>query len=215
VTKTTSKKRKCKKAKWLSEEASEIDEKRRQVKDKGENERYTHLNAEFQRIARRDKRSFLGDQYKEIEENHRKGKTRDLFKKVRDTKGTFHAKMGTIKNINGMDLTEAEDIKRWQEYTEQPYKRDLLDPDYHNGVINHLEQDLLECKVMWALGSITINKASRGYGISVELFQILKDDAVKVLHSICQQIWKTQQWPQDWKRSVFIPIPKKSNAKEW
>ena len=148
-------------------------------------------------------------------ENHRKGKTRDLFKKVRDTKGTFHAKMGTIKNRNGMDLTEAEDIKRWQEYTEQPYKRDLLDPDYHDGVINHLEQDLLECKVMWALGSITINKASRGYGISVELFQILKDDAVKVLHSICQQIWKTQQWPQDWKRSVFIPIPKKGNAKEW
>ena len=123
--------------------------------------------------------------------------------------------MGTIKNRNGMDLTEAEDIKRWQEYTEQPYKRDLLDPDYHDGVINYLEQDLLECKVMWALGSITINKASRGYGISVELFQILKDDAVKVLHSICQQIWKTQQWPQDWKRSVFIPIPKKGNAKEW
>ena len=143
------------------------------------------------------------------------GKTRELFKKITDTKGTFHAKMGTIKNRNGMDLTEAEDIKRWQEYTEQPYKRDLLDPDYHDGVINHLEQDLLECKVMWALGSITINKASRGYGISVELFQILKDDAVKVLHSICQQIWKTQQWPQDWKRSVFIPIPKKGNAKEW
>ena len=130
------------------------------------------------------------------------GKTRDLFKKIRDTKGIFHAKMCTIKDRNGMDLTEAEDIKkRWQEYTEL-YKKDLHDPDNHNGVITHLEPHNLECEVKWALGSITTNKASGGGGIPVELFQILKDDAVKVLHSICQQIWKTQQWPQDWKRSV-------------
>ena len=146
--------------------------------------------------------------------NNRMGTIRDLFKKIRDTKGTFHAKMGLIKDRNGMDLREAEDIKkRWQEYTEELYKRDLHDPDNH-GVITHLEPDILECEVNWALGSITTNKASGGDGIPVELFQILKDDAVKVLHSICHQIWKTQQWPQDWKRSVFIPIPKKGNAKE-
>jgi len=143
------------------------------------------------------------------------GKTRDLFKKISDTKGTFHAKMGTIKDGNGMDLTEAEDIKmRWQEYTEELYKKDLHDPDNHNGVITHLEPDILECEVKWASESITMNKATGGDGTPAELFQILKDDAVKVLHSICQQIWKTQQWPQDWKRSVFIPIPKKGNAKE-
>ena len=143
------------------------------------------------------------------------GKTRGLFKKIRDTKGTFHAKMGLRKDRNGMDLTEAEEIKkRWQEYTEELYKKDLHDPDNHDGVITHLEPDILECEVKWALESITRNKASGGDRIRVELFQILKDDAVKVLHSICQQIWKTQQWPQDWKRSVFIPIPKKGNAKE-
>ena len=143
------------------------------------------------------------------------GKTRDLFKKITDTKGTFHAKMGTIKGRNDMDLTEAEDIKKkWQEYTEELYKKDLHDPDNHDGVITHLEPDILECKVKWALGSITTNKASGGDRIPVELFQILKDDAVKVLHSICQQIWKTQHWPQKWKRSLFIPIPKKGNAKE-
>ena len=136
------------------------------------------------------------------------GKTRDLFKKIRDTKGTFHAKMG-------MDLTKAENIKkRGKEYTEELYKKYLHDPDNHDGVVTHLELNILECKVKWALGSTTMNKASRGDGIPVELFQILKDDAVKVLHSICQQIWKTQQWPQHWKRSVFIPIPKKGNAKE-
>ena len=178
---------------------------------KGGKERYSHLNAEFQRIARRDKKVFLSDHSKEIEENNRMGKTRDLFKKIRDTKGTFHAKMGSIKDRNGMDPTEAEDIKkRWQEYTEL-YKNDLHDPDNHDGVITHLEPDILECKVKWALGSITMNKASGGDGIPVELFQILKDEAVKVLHSISQQIWKTQQWPQDWKRSVFIPIPKKGS----
>jgi len=199
----------------LSEEALHIVEKRREAKGKGEKERCTHLNAEFQRIARRDKKAFLSNQCKEIEENNRMGKTRDLFKRVRDTKGTFHAKMGTIKDRNGMDLTEAKNIKkRRQEYTEELYKKDLHDPDNHNGVITHLEPDILECKVKWTLGTITTNKVSRGDGIPAELFQILKDDAVKVLHSICQQIWKTQQWPQDWKTSVFIPIPKKSNAKE-
>ena len=131
------------------------------------------------------------------------GKMRGLFKKIRDTKGTFHAKMGSIKDRNGMDLTEAEDIKKkWQEYTEELYKKDLHDPDDHDGMITHLEPDILECEVKRALGSITTNKASGGYGIPVELFQILKDDAVKVL------------WPQDWKRSVFIPIPKKGNANE-
>ena len=188
---------------------------RREEKSKGEKERYSYLNAEFQRIARRDKKDFLCDQCKEIEENNRMEKTRDLFKKIRDTKGIFHVKMGSIKDRKGMDLTDAEDIKkRRQEYTEELYKKDLHDPDNHNGVITHLEPDILECEVKWALGSITMNKVSGGDGIPVELFQILKGDAVKVLHSLCQQIWKTQLWPQDWKSSVFIPIPKKGNAKE-
>ena len=143
------------------------------------------------------------------------GKTRDLYKKIRDTKETFHAQVGTIKGRNGMDLTKAEDIKkRRQEYTKVLHKKDLHDPDNHSGVITHLEPDILECKVKWALGSITTNKASGGDGIAAELFQILKDDAVKVLYSICQQIWEMQQWPQDWKRLVFFPIPKKGNAKE-
>ena len=160
--KTIPKKKKCKKAKWLSEEALQIAEKRREVKGKGEKERYTHLNAEFQRIARRDKKAFLRDQCKEIEENNRMGKTRDLFKKIRDTKGRFHAKMSSIKDRNGMDLTEAEDIKkRWQEYTEELYKKDH-DPDNHDGVITDLGPDILECEVKWALGSITTNKASGG-----------------------------------------------------
>ena len=141
---------------------------------------------------------------------------RDLFKKIRDTKGIFQAKMGTIKESNGMDLIEAEDNKkRWQEYTEELYKKALHDPDNHDGMISHLEPDILEWEVNWALGSITTHKTSGGDGIPVELFQILKDDAVKVLHSIYQQIWKTQQWSQDWKRSVFIRIPKKGNAKEF
>ena len=135
------------------------------------------------------------------------GKTRDLFKKFGNVKGTCHARMGTIKDRNGKDLTEAEEIKkRWQEYTEELYKKGLNDPDNHNGVVTHLESDILEREVKWDLVSITTNKASRGDGIPAELFQNLKDDTVKVLHSICQQIGKTQQWPQDWKRSVFIPI---------
>ena len=185
------------------------------MKSKGEKESYTHFNAEFQRIARRDKKAFLSDQCKETEVNNTMGKTRDLSKKIRDTKGTFHAKVGSIKDRNGMDLTEAEDIKnRWQEYTEELYKKDLHNPHNHNGVITHLEPGILECEVKWALEGIKMIKASGGDGIPVELAQILKDDAVKALHSICQQIWKTQQWPQDWKRSVFIPIPKKGNAKE-
>ena len=172
------------------------------------------MNAEFQRIARRDKKAFLADQCKEIEGNNRMGKTRDLFKKIRDAKVIFHAKMGKIKDRNGMDLTEAEDIKRWQQYPEKLYKKDLHDPDDQDGMITHLEPDILECEVKWALGSITTNKATGGDGIPVELFQILKDDAMNVLHSICQQIWKTQQWPRDWKMSIFIPIQKEGNAKE-
>ena len=165
------------------------------------------MSAEFQRIARRDKKAFLSDQCKEIEENNRKGKTTDLFNKIKDTKVIFHSKMGIINDRNGMDLTEAEDIKkRWQENTEL-YKKDLHNPDHHDGVITHLEPDILECEVKWALENIITNKASGGDRILVQLFQILKDDAVKVLHSICQQIWKAKQWPQSWKRRVFIPIP--------
>ena len=147
------------------------------------------MNAEFPRIARREKKALLSDQCIEIEESNRMEKTRDLFKKIRDIKGTFHAKMGSIKDRNGRDLIEAEDIKkRWYEYTEELYKKDLYHSDNHDGVIIHLEPDILKCEVKWVLGSITINKASGGDGIPVELFQILKDDAVKVLHAICQQI---------------------------
>ena len=150
--KTIPMEKKCKKAKWLSEERLQIAVKRREAKSKGEKERYKHLNAEFQRIARRDKKDFFSDQCKEIEEKNRMGKTRDLFKKIRDTKGTFHAKKGSIKGRNGMDLTEAEDIrKRWQEYTEEQYRKDLHDPDNHDGVITNLEPDILECEVRWAL----------------------------------------------------------------
>ena len=157
------------------------------TKSKGEKERYKHLNAEFQRRARREKKAFLSDQCKEIEENNRMGKTRDLFKKIRAIKGTCDAKVGTIKDGNGRDLTEAEDIKkRWQEYTEELYKKDLHDQDNHDGVITHLEPDILECEVKRALESITMNKTLGSDGIPVKPFQILEDDAVKVLHSICQ-----------------------------
>ena len=149
--------KKCKQAKWLSGEALQIAVKRREAKGKGEKKGYTHLNAEFQRKARRDQKVFLSEQCKEIEENNRMGKTSDLVKKIRDTKGTLHAKMGTIKDRNGMTLTEAEDI-RWQKHTEELYKRDLCDPDNHKGVITHLEPDILECEVKWASGSITTNK---------------------------------------------------------
>ena len=198
-----------KKAKELSEEALQVAVKRRDAKGKGEKQRYTHLNSEFQKIASRDKKAFLSDQCKEIEENNRMGKTRDLLKKIRDTKGIVHAKMGSIKDKNGMDLTEAEDIKkRWQEYTEELYKKYLHDPDNHKGVITDLEPDILECEVKWALESITTNKASGDDGIPVELFQILKDDAVKMLYSLHHQTWKTQQWPQDWKKVSFHSNPK-------
>ena len=206
--------KKCKKAKWLSEEGLQIAVKRRDVKSKGGKERYSHLTAEFQRIARRDKKPFLSDQCNEIEESNRMGKTRDLFKKIRDTKGRFHVKMGSIKGRNDMDLTEAEGIKkRWQEYTEELFEKYLHNPDNHDGVITHLEPDILECEVKWALGSITMNRASGGDGIPVELFQTLKDDAVKVLHSICQQIWKTQQWPQDWKGQFSFQFQRKAVPK--
>ena len=167
------------------------------MKSKGERERYTHLNAEFQRASRSDKKACFSEQCKEVEENNRLEKTREHFKKTGEIKGTLHARLGTIKDINGVDLTEAEDIKkRWQEYTEELYKKDLNDPDNHNGVITHLEPDTLECEVKWTLQSITTNKASGSDGIPDELFKILKDDAVKVLHSTCQQIWK-QLWPLD------------------
>ena len=142
------------------------------------------------------------------------GKTRDLFKNIGDTKGTFYAKIGSIKDRNSMDLTEAEDIKkRWQEYTEELYKKDLHDQDNHDDMITHLEPDILECEVKWALGSIATNKASGGDGIPVELFQILKDDAMKLLHSICQHIWKTQWWPQDWKSQLSFQSQRKTMPK--
>ena len=176
---------KCKK------EVLQIAVKRRESKGKGEKERYTHLNAEFQRIARRDRKAFLSDQCKETEENNRMGNTRELFKNIRDTRGTFHAKMGSKKDRNGMDLTEAEDIKkRWKEYTEELYIKYLHNPDNHDGVITHLEPDILECEVKRALGSITTNKTSGSDGIPVELFQILKDDAAKMLHSLCSTFGK-------------------------
>ena len=185
------KKKKCKKAKWLSEEALQIAVERREAKSKGEKERYKNLNAEFQRIARRDKKAFLSDQCKEIEENNRMGNTRELFKKIKRYQGNISCKDGHNKEQKLYGPNRAEDIKkRWQEYTEELYKKDLHNPDNHDGVITHLEPDILECEVKWALGSITANKASGGDGIPVELFQILKDDAVKVLHSTCQQIWK-------------------------
>ena len=176
-------------SKILSEEALQIPVEKREAKSKGENERYTHLNADLQRIARRNRMAFLSNQFKEVEENNRMGKTRDLFKKTRDTKGTFHAKMGSMENRNGRDLTGAENIKkRWQEYTEGLYKKDLNDPDNHDGMIIHLEPDILEGKVKWALGSITMNKASGDDGIPAELYKILKDDTMKVLYSICQKM---------------------------
>ena len=167
--------------------------KRREVKSQGEKERYKHRNAEFQRTARKDKKAFFSDQCKEIGENNRMGKTIDLFKKIRDTKGTFHAKMGLIKARNGLDLQKQKILRRGGKNTQNYTKKDLHNPDNHDDVITNLEPDILECEVKWALESITMSKASGGDGIPVELFQILKDDALKMLHSICQQIWKTQQ----------------------
>ena len=192
-----------------SEKDLQVAEKRRKAKGKAEKERYTHLNAKFQRISRRDKKALLGHQCKEIEGKNRMGKTRDLFKMIRDTKGTFHAKTGSIKNRNCRDLTETEDIKkRWQEYTEELYKKDLHDQDNHDGVITDLEPDILECEVKWALGCITKNKASGVDGILVELFQILKDDNMKVLHSICQQIWENSAVATGLEKVSFHSNPK-------
>ena len=211
--KTIPKKKKRKKAKWLSEEALQIAEKRREAKSNGEMERYPHLNAEFQRIARRDKKALLGDQCKETKENNRMGKTRDLFRKIR-YQGNISCKDGHNKGWYRPNRSRRYlrgDKNTQKNCTTKIFMTQIIS---YLGVIIHLEPDILECEVRWALGSITMNKASGGDGIPVELFQILKDDAVKVLHSICQQIWQTLQWPQDWKRSVFIPIPKKGNAKE-
>ena len=171
--KTIPEKRKCKKAKWLSEEALQIAAKRREAKSKGEKERYLHLNSEFQRIARRYKKAFLSDQCKEREENNRMGQTRDLFKKIRDTEGTSHAKMGSIKDRNGMDLTETEILRRGGKNTQNNYTKDLHDTDDLDGMITHVEPEIMECKIKWAIGSITTNNASGGDGIPIELFQIL------------------------------------------
>ena len=194
VNKTIQKKKNSKKAKWLSEEALQIARERRQMKSRGERERCMKLNADFQKTVPRSKNAFFNERCINLEENNRRGKTRDLFRKIGDIKGTFCPKMGTIKDINRRDLVDAEEIKEsWKEYIERLYKRGLNDPDNHNGVATHLEPDVLECEVKWVLGSIAANKASGGDGIPAELFKILKDDAVKVLQSICQQIWKTQQ----------------------
>ena len=179
------------------------------MKSKGEWERYIQLNAEFQGIARRDNKSFFNEQCLIREENNKKAKTRDLFRKIGNIKGAFHPKMGTIKDKNGRDIVNTEEIrKRWKEYTEELYKRDLNELDYYDGVISHAEPDILECKVKWALRSTAVNKASGCDEIPAELFKSLKEDATKVLHSLYQQVWKTQQWLQDWKRSILIPIPK-------
>ena len=173
------------------------------------------FNLAFSFYLCRNKKAFLSDQYKEIEKNNRMGKTRDLIKKIRDVKVTFHAKRGSIKDRNGRYLTEAEDIKKtWQKYTEELYKKDHHDLDNHDPMITHLEPDIVGCKVKWVLGSIIQTNLGGGDGIPVELFQILKDDAVKVLHSICQEIWKTQQWPQDWERSAFTLIQRRTMRKD-
>ena len=211
--KTITKKKKCKKTKWLSEEVLQIAEKRREAKGKGE--RRDILIITQSPKEQQGEIAFLSDQCKEIEDNNRMGKTRDLFKKIRDTEGTFHAKMDSIKDRNGIDITEAEDIKkRWQEHTEELYKKDVHDPDNYDGMIPHLEPDILECEVKWALGSSAMNKAREGDGIPVELFQILKDDALKVLHSIMPANLENSAVATGLEKSVFIRIPKKGNAKE-
>ena len=190
-----------------SEEVLQIAVEKREVKSKGEKGRYTYLNAKFQIRARRDKKAFLSNKCKEREENNRMGKTSDLFKEIRDTKGTFHSKMGSVKDRNGTDLTEAEDIKKtWQEYTGELYKKDLHDPDDHDYIISHLEPDILECEVKWALESIT----SGGDKIPAELFQILKDDAMKALHSICQQIKKLSSDHRTGKRQCSSQTQRKA-----
>ena len=189
------------------------DEKRKDSRSKGQKKRYIHLNAEFQRIARRDKKAFLTDQCKEIEENNRIVKTGDIFKKIRDIKGIFHAKMDTEMDRNNMYLTEKKILRRSGKNTQKNYAKDILMSQITTKVITPLGRDILECEVKWTLESITTNKASRSDEIPAELFQILKVDVMKVLDLICQEIWKVQQWPQDWKRSVLIPIPRKAMSK--
>ncbi|XP_062826436.1 uncharacterized protein LOC134296169 [Anolis carolinensis] len=215
ATKYVPKKKKTKKAKWLSAETLEEAQERRKAKGNGDRGRYAQLNAQFQRLARRDKELFLNKQCMEVEEDNRIGRKRDLFQKIRNMGGKFQAKMGMIKNKDGKDLTEAEEIKkRWREYTEDLYRKDNNIEDSFDGVVSELEPDILRSEVEWALKSTANNKAAGDNGIPAELFKILKDDAVKVMHAICQQIWKTQEWPSDWKKSIYIPIPKKGNAKK-
>ena len=194
MNKTIPKKKKSKKAKWLSEEALQIVEERRETKSKGERETYSRLNTEFKRTASRDKKAFFNEQSIKLAENNRRGKTRDLFRKTGNIKGIFHPKIGTIKDRKSRDLVNAEEIKkRRKEYMEELYKKDLNELDYYDAVVSHPEPDILEREVKWALGSTAVNKASGCDGIPVELFKTLKDDTIKVLLSISQQIWKTQQ----------------------
>ncbi|XP_062826487.1 uncharacterized protein LOC134296190 [Anolis carolinensis] len=215
ATKYVPKKKKSKKAKWLSAETLEVAQERRKVKGNSDGGDMSNLNAQFHRLARRDKELFLNKQCMEVEEDNRIGRTRDLFQKIRNIGCKFQAKMGMIKNKDGKDLTEAEEIKkRWREYTEDLYRKDNNIEDSFDGVVSELEPDILRSEVEWVLRSIANNKAAGDNGIPAELFKILKDDAVKVMHAICQQIWKTQEWPSDWKKSVYIPIPKRGNAKE-
>ena len=208
--KNISKRKKQKKAKWLSAEALKVAEERRKAKGNGDEIKFSQLNAEFQRMARRDKEKHINEQCQEIEENNKKGRTRDLFKKINEFKGKFQAKWNMIKDKHGKDLTAKEDIKkRWHEYTEELYKKDSSITNTFEGMTTELEPDILESEVKWALENIAGNKASGVDDISIELLKVLQDDAVKVMLALCQQIWKTQQWPKDWKRTIYIPIPKK------
>uniref|UniRef100_A0A803T5C1 ribonuclease H n=1 Tax=Anolis carolinensis TaxID=28377 RepID=A0A803T5C1_ANOCA len=215
ATKYIPKKKKTKKARWLFAETLEVDQERRKAKGNSDRGRYAQLNAQFQRLARRDKELFLNKQCMEVEEDNRIRRTRDLFQKIRNIRGKFQAKMGMIKNKDDRDLTEVEEIKkRWREYTDDLYRKDNNIEDSFDGVVNELEPDILRSEVEWALRSIANNKAAGDNGIPAELFKILEGDAVKVMHAICQQIWKTQDWPSDWKKSIYIPIPKKGNDKK-
>ena len=214
VTKTIPKKKKQRMAKWLSEEALQIFEKRREAKGKGERERQTELNAEFQRTARRDKKAFLSEQCKE-RGKQQNGQDQRALQENERYQGNISYKNGQTKDRKGKDLTEPEDIKkRCQEYPGELYKKGLNDLDNHDGVVTHLEPAVLECEAQWALGSTTMNKASGGDGTPAELSQTLKDNPVSVLRSVRQQLWETQQGPQDRKRAVFIPVPKQVNAEE-
>ena len=207
--------KKQKKAKWLSTEALKVAEERRKAKSNGDEIKFSQLDAEFQRIARRDKEKHMSERCKAIEESNRTGRTRDLFKKIGESKGKFKAKWNTVKDKYGNDLTEKEDIKkRWYEHTEELYKKDSSITDTFVGTAAELERDILESEVKWALESITKNKASGVDDIPIELLTVLRDDAVKVMLVLCQQIWRTQQWPKDWKRTIYIPIRKKGSAKD-